>query len=200
MLDNGNLLYDREGITQLSGIRFVEPTFKIGWTYKKYGLTPSCFIRVWASYNNYQEIHERFINDDLASLRKFIEHPGLFLGKSLLYHPIPAWDWDNINIVRPIEKCAVPIDEMNISRDRVQRRKGETIGSNECRVLQLHPFYECSSLAPHAGHRCLDIKSIETFDEVEGSTGSIPQTHIFGIFADENSDVFVAPLVNFRQN
>ena len=88
---------------------------------------------------------------------------------------------------------------MNISRDRVQRRKGETIGSNEYRVLQLHPFYEYSSLAPHAGHRFLDIKSTETFDEVEGSTGPISQTHIFGIFADENSDVFVAPLVNFRQ-
>ena len=36
MLGNGNRLHDREGITQLSGIRFVEPTFKIGWTYKKY--------------------------------------------------------------------------------------------------------------------------------------------------------------------
>ena len=200
MLGNGDLLYDREGITQLSGISFVEPTFGISWTYKKYGLTPSCFIRVWTSYDYYQEIYERFINHDLAPLRKFIEYPGLFLGNSLPFHPIPAWDRDNINIVRPLEKCAVPIDEIRINCDRVQRRKGETIGSNEYKALQSHPFYECSSLAPHAGQRCLDIKTIETFDDGGGSTGPTSQTHIFGLFADENSDVFVAPLVNFQQN
>lgn len=200
MLAHGLVWYDREGIFSLNDINRLNPLPEGGiWAFKNYGLTPACFVREWMSGDNYAEIERRYIDDQLPESIYFYKKPGLSLAKSLPFHPIAAWDREDINIVRPLEKCALPVANIKLDGSWVQGKGGELVGSHEYSVIETLPLSLCSILAPHVEQqRCLGIKLIETLDEGGGSIGQVSEFHIFGLVSDANSEVFVAPLENLE--
>ena len=198
MLANGHAWYDHEGIFSLIGINIFNPTAEGGtWTFKDYVLTPACFARIGLSGDIYAEIDKRYIDDQLPESVSFYDKPGLSLAKSLPFHPIAAFDMEDINIVTPLKKCALPVANVKLNGGQAEEN-GRDLGVSYS-VIETLPLSLCSILAPHVEQqRCLGIKLIETLVDSGGTIGQVSEFHIFGLIADANSEVFVAPLENLE--
>jgi len=75
----------------------------------------------------YAEIDRRYIDDQLPESIYFYDKPGLSLAKSLPFHPIAAFDMEDINIVTSLKKCALPVANVKLNGGQAEETLAEHI-------------------------------------------------------------------------
>ncbi len=181
------------------------PPVPVGWKVKDRLLPPQCFVYMWDSGDNFQEVARLFsVPDDLGApeFKDFEHNTGKYLGDPIY----PFYRASEYSLWKYVDEClfSVNSDQLQISDSTVEYVYPESEGREFLRytiMADVSPD-RCQDLAPNLPGKCLKSYLVD-IKYCGGSLGCRGPYTIYGMFQMQDGERhtrerIIFPLKNFK--